>query len=197
MNTPSDVKFARALHVVLNFEGGYSNNKADPGGATMRGITQRTYDWYRHLKRLAPSSVKTITDAEVSDIYRMMYWDVMHCDEFSYPVALLLFDSCVQWGAHDAVQKILLPVLGLKDGCQMSDVWQAIRSRLDVRLLANEICDRRVALRYQQVKNHPSTKVFLQGWLSRDSQVRSQALQAVVTPSLSKPSESAAPPHSG
>lgn len=36
-----------ALSGVLAHEGGHGNKPADPGGATMKGVTQRVYDAYR------------------------------------------------------------------------------------------------------------------------------------------------------
>ena len=39
--------YDQSLHWVLQHEGGFSDHKADPGGATNKGITQKTYDAYR------------------------------------------------------------------------------------------------------------------------------------------------------
>ncbi|WP_263496528.1 MULTISPECIES: glycosyl hydrolase 108 family protein [unclassified Mesorhizobium] len=43
-----------SLAKVLAHEGGYSNNKADPGGPTMKGVTQRVYDGYRQGRGFPP-----------------------------------------------------------------------------------------------------------------------------------------------
>lgn len=45
---------APALSRALVHEGGFSNHSADPGGATMKGVTQRVYDAYRHRRHLHP-----------------------------------------------------------------------------------------------------------------------------------------------
>ena len=37
-------RFDECLPLVLVHEGGYVNHPKDPGGATNKGITQRTYD---------------------------------------------------------------------------------------------------------------------------------------------------------
>ncbi|RVB39026.1 hypothetical protein EN902_14635, partial [Mesorhizobium sp. M7A.F.Ca.CA.001.16.1.1] len=41
-----DRNFARALALVLKSEGGWSDNPADPGGATMKGVTLASFRRY-------------------------------------------------------------------------------------------------------------------------------------------------------
>ena len=60
--------FSSALKEVLKHEGGYSNHPQDPGGATMRGITQRVYDAYRRNSGLELRNVRNISDAELKDM---------------------------------------------------------------------------------------------------------------------------------
>jgi len=45
-NAPSsaEARFRACLDQTFKWEGGYSNDKYDPGGATMHGIIQREYD---------------------------------------------------------------------------------------------------------------------------------------------------------
>ena len=60
------MRFDSCLPLILVFEGGYTNDPTDRGGATNKGITQKTYDdWCRRHSR-QPQDVKNITDAEVS-----------------------------------------------------------------------------------------------------------------------------------
>jgi len=49
--------FATCLGKVLKHEGGYVNHPKDPGGATNKGVIQRTYDTWRKSMGLAPRSV--------------------------------------------------------------------------------------------------------------------------------------------
>ena len=56
--------FERALAVVLRFEGGWSNHPRDPGGATMKGVTQKVYDRWRSKRGEPTQSVRTITEVE-------------------------------------------------------------------------------------------------------------------------------------
>jgi len=62
-----------ALNFVLRWEGGVSNDPADAGGLTNRGVTQRTYDRSRARERRALQSVVKVTLKEVREIYRRDY----------------------------------------------------------------------------------------------------------------------------
>jgi len=66
--------FKSSLAAVLVHEGGYVNDPRDPGGATNKGITHRTYAAYLARNKMQLIDVKHITDAEVASIYRNQYW---------------------------------------------------------------------------------------------------------------------------
>ncbi|TIW59571.1 MAG: hypothetical protein E5V56_10435, partial [Mesorhizobium sp.] len=56
-----DRNFQRALALVLKSEGGWSNNSADPGGATMKGVTLANFR--RYVKANATKAdLRKITD---------------------------------------------------------------------------------------------------------------------------------------
>ena len=90
--------FNQALHFVLNQEGGFVNDPDDKGGATNKGITQKTYDSYRKARKQALQTVKNITDAEVSDIYYKNYWLKAGCDKMTPVFAVIAFDTAVNMG---------------------------------------------------------------------------------------------------
>ncbi len=56
--------FQRALSLVLKSEGGWSDNPADPGGATMRGVTLATFRRYIDPKG-TKDDLRHITDARL------------------------------------------------------------------------------------------------------------------------------------
>jgi hypothetical protein len=67
--------FPAALAATLQYEGGYSNHPKDPGGATMRGVTQRVYDAWRRtagssLARSRPSPTRSSPNSTASNIGR-------------------------------------------------------------------------------------------------------------------------------
>ncbi|RUZ50722.1 glycosyl hydrolase 108 family protein, partial [Mesorhizobium sp. M7A.F.Ca.US.007.01.1.1] len=69
-----DRNFARALALVLKSEGLWVDNPADPGGATMKGVTLTNFR--RYVKADATKAdLRKITDAQVATVYRRFYWD--------------------------------------------------------------------------------------------------------------------------
>jgi lysozyme family protein len=96
-------EFARSLAKVLKSEGGYSNHPADPGGATMKGVTQRVYDAYRERQGKQKRSVRYIDQSELEDIYRSSYWNTARLDKFPAGVSYVVFDGNVNSGVKQSV----------------------------------------------------------------------------------------------
>ena len=97
-------RFERAFALLAVHEGGYSNHPDDPGGATNRGVTQRTYDSYRARHGLERRDVRQITDGEVAEIYRGQYWDAIRGDDLPAGVAYCVFDAAVNSGPGRALR---------------------------------------------------------------------------------------------
>lgn len=94
--------FEKALKYALQFEGGYVNDPADPGGATNKGITQAVYNAYRKALGQAIRSVKEITDQEVASIYEKNYWNLTGSDKLQWPLNLVVFDAAINCGPSRA-----------------------------------------------------------------------------------------------
>jgi len=116
--------FTRALQFVLDYEGGFVDNPADPGGATNHGITQAVYDEYRLGRGFSKRSVRDITSDEYEYIYRHSYWAPIaerYADDGHPGLALYVFDSCVQhgvervkhWMDNQRRELLMHPVTGL------------------------------------------------------------------------------------
>ncbi len=105
-------EFDRCMPYILAHEGGYVNDLQDPGGETNFGIIRRVYDEYRRSKGLPVQSVKSITNAEVLDIYRSKYWDLFKGDDLPAGVSYVVFDSAVNSGVAQSV-KWLQRALGI------------------------------------------------------------------------------------
>lgn len=163
--------FARALDLVLQHEGGYSDHPADPGGATMKGVTQRVYDAYRASKGQEARSVARITEAELKAIYERQYWDAVRADDLPLGVDYAMFDYAVNSGAGKAV-KDLQRALGCRvDGIVGVGTIKASQDADDARLI-NDLCDRR--LRF--LKSLKTWSTFGKGWGRRVAGVRAAAL---------------------
>jgi len=98
----SDTFFKMALAFTLKWEGGFSNHVDDPGGRTMKGVTQTTYDKYREDMGMLSQDVAKITEPEIEDIYKRYYWDPAGCSEQSPGIAIALFDFAVNSGVKRA-----------------------------------------------------------------------------------------------
>lgn len=94
--------FDDCLKFELHWEGGNSNDPLDPGGRTRKGITQRTYDLWRDNHGLPRQDVWAMTDSECHDIYEEEYWTRAYCTVLEPSLALMLFDSSVNMGIHEA-----------------------------------------------------------------------------------------------
>ncbi len=86
------MSFAKALNFVLKWEGGYVNDKHDPGGETKYGISKRAYP---HL------NIKSLTKEQAAEIYRRDFWNQVGCDDCKDPrLALSQFDAAVNVGVN-------------------------------------------------------------------------------------------------
>ncbi|WP_246680973.1 glycoside hydrolase family 108 protein [Mesorhizobium sp. B2-4-9] len=137
-----------SLAKVLAHEGGYSNNKADPGGPTMKGVTQHVYDGYRRGKGLSTRSVKNITTAELNDIYDKQYWDAVKGDLLPDGVDYVVFDGGVNSGPGRSImwlQQALRPAYtGPIDGVVGVGTLAALKAVNNNDALIDCICDARM-----------------------------------------------------
>lgn len=155
--------FEDALKVVLVYEGGYANLKNDPGGATMKGVTQRVYDAYRIAHGRQKQSVRNITDAELNAIYRSSYWDAVKGDDLPAGVDLVVFDGAVNSGPKQSI-KWLQRALGVTaDGIIGQVTMAALRNTRDNDALLAKIIDRRRTF----LRSLTTYSVFGRGWESR------------------------------
>lgn len=106
---PSDDNWSRCLAFVLKWEGGWADNPADPGGATMRGITLATYTRWRQAKgQSVPTKedLRHISDTEVAQIYHDWYWVASKSDQLPWPLCLANFDTAVNAGVGRAQEML-------------------------------------------------------------------------------------------
>lgn len=149
-----DINFQKAINHLFKLEGGYSNNKFDKGGATNYGITQKTYNAYLKKQNLQNKKVKDITKEESMSIYYREYWLPSGANKITdFKLAYLLFDSCVNHGL----------------GCGKS-LYK--KSNGDFQKFIDLRREKYLAI----VKNNPTQKIFLKGWLNRLSYINKHLL---------------------
>ena len=163
--------FDIAQPMVLVHEGGYVNHPDDPGGATNKGVTQRTYDGYRKRRGMAPRSVRNITDSEVSEIYRIQYWNKVSADDLPAGVDYAVYDFAVNSGPARAA-KFLQEVVGVSADGIIGEQTLAAVSDADPAAVIDQLCSNRLAW----LKRLKHFKTFGRGWTRRVDEVRDAAL---------------------
>lgn len=169
---PSRGKFTECLAETLKWEGGYSNDKYDSGGATMRGVTTSRYRAYRKRKGLPPRPVRQVTDKELREIYHTYYWTPVWGDEIPKGLALAVFDFGVNSGPTRAI-RYLQAVLGVRQDGEMGPITLEALEGVDVEKAIRQICDAR--LRF--VRGIGTYWRFGRGWENRIAGIRRACLE--------------------
>lgn len=167
-------RFKECMKFVLKWEGGYSEHPNDPGGATMKGITQSVYNAWRAKKGLPRQHVKYITDNEVFAIYWEQYWQLLRCDDLPQPLDLVVFDSGVNCGVGRAA-RWLNQALKLASETKVTDKTLEALKKANPKQIAQVVCDLREQHYNSIATKNPKLKVFLKGWMNRLNDLRKVA----------------------
>ncbi len=90
----NDKEFNRCIPFIFESEGGYSNDKNDPGGETKYGISKKAW----------PSvDIAALTEEEAKVIYYQHYW-LFVADKCDWPLNLCVLDCAVNQGTKKARQ---------------------------------------------------------------------------------------------
>lgn len=145
-NLVLDGSFEQSFQIVVASEGGFSNHKADKGGATIFGVASKANpkeyaEIMSHLKRGDKEGAMQIT----METYKTKYWDkVKGIDELSPSAKLIAFDAAINSGTGYA-NKLVEKSHG--DDDHMKD----LRLEKYNRIIAKD----------------PSQAVFKDGWFNR------------------------------
>ena len=168
-------RFHRCHDVMRINEGGYVDHPDDPGGATNKGVTQRTYDAWRERQKLPPQHVRDIHESEVLQIYFEGYWRAGHCHRMpGDAAALILFDACVNHGLRPAM-KFIQRGAGLPprevDGLFGPRTLRAVQMT-DPSLLVQRALDARWHFFEKIMQRNPRLESFRRGWRARVDRMR-------------------------
>jgi lysozyme family protein len=144
---------SRCLPITLAFEGGWSDNLKDPGGATMKGVTLATFRRYR--PGATKAALRAISDADLLAIYRDGFWRAVSGDGLPSGVDLAAFDYAVNSGPG-AANKALAASVGL------SPVERV-----------KAICGRRLSI----LHGLKTWATFGKGWGARVAQIEATAIK--------------------
>jgi lysozyme family protein len=171
--TDQDDRFQRCVGITLAQEGGFCDNRNDPGGATNFGITQATLRSARNAD-VTIDDVRGLGRDEACEIYRANYWLPSRCGDMPAGVDLMVFDFSVNAGPRNAVRS-LQRLIGVKDDGSVGPVTLAALARADQKSLISGIAQSRLSY-YRAL---PTWADFGNGWANRVRQVEQSALLMV------------------
>lgn len=176
-----DRNFARALSLVLKYEGGWSDHPSDPGGATMKGVTLANFR--RFVKPDATKSdLRKITDEQVATVYRRFFWDAVAGAELPGGVDFAVFDFAVNSGP-DRAAKYLQAVVGVKQDGRIGPATIKATKAMMRAVVIDDLCDRRMAFLHKL----KTWKTFGKGWAVRVASVRGEAMKMAAQPDKEAP----------
>lgn len=147
-----------SIQHTLKYEGGYTNDKNDPGGPTNFGIT--IADARQFWKADADAAdVKAMPLSVAVEIYRKHYWSPMDCDNLPAGLDFAVFDFGVNSGTTRS-----LKYLAVTKGTPKERIEQ--------------LCDARL----QFLKGLKTWANFGKGWGSRVADVKNTALNMAAVP---------------
>ncbi len=176
--------FEFCLDHVLKSEGGWSDHKDDPGGATMKGVTLLTYRRFYGADK-TKDDLRQISSGELSHIYRTGYWNTCLCDDLPDGVDLTVFDGAVNSGPGRSVKWLQAAVGQAQDGHIGPNTISKTQAEDGVSVI-HGICDQRLSF-LKALSTWPS---FGKGWQRRVEGLRAYA----VALSLGKVPDETAPP---
>lgn len=145
--------FDQCFEKLIAHEGGVSENPKDPGGLTNYGISQRAY----------PNlDIRSLTLAEVKQLYKRDYWDRAQCDQLPSQLSYLVFDAAVNSGIGQSI-RFLQRAVGVADDGVMGAVTLSAIKRLD----AESLCARFIGQRLDFMTRLSTFDVFGKGWSRR------------------------------
>ena len=152
---------------------GFTNDPNDNGGATMVGITIGTYRSYCRYKGWKTPSVNDLKNMPYKvwrDVVYTMFWNKWKADTISEQSTA---NMVVDWMWHSGAGTIkkVQALLGVTaDGIVGPKTITALNSDKDIN---NKVYQARKAFFDGIVKNNPSQKKWLKGWMNRLNSVYS------------------------
>jgi lysozyme family protein len=169
-----EANFFKSLEMVLHHEGGFVDHKDDPGGATNRGITHKTYADFLGRPLEDVSELKNIPEEHVQLIYKNGYWDKIKGDELPGGVDFCVFDWAVNSGPGRAAKALQKIVMVSQDGAIGPKTLIAVSE-----MTPTEIIENMTKQRIEFYKELGTFDTFGRGWLRRAKETRDFALDMI------------------
>ena len=121
------MNFDQAFEKLIGHEGGYVDDRRDPGGATKYGISKRSYPG---------EDIAGMTLERAKTLYARDYWGPAGCDGLPDAAKLQVFDMAVNSGVTAAIKAMQRAVGTATDGVFGPITLQAIQSMPAPRFVA-------------------------------------------------------------
>jgi lysozyme family protein len=145
-----------AIQFVLDYEGGYTLDPDDPGGATKFGISQKSYP---------DLNILDLTLDEAKQIYRRDFWQACHCDDLPRPLAIAVFDCAVNQGVGRAT-RILQKSLGVLDDGNIGPITIEFFKKA-TKYTAMRFMARRLIAYHHTMRDNPKLEIYALNWCYR------------------------------
>ena len=165
-------EFANAVKHTLEKEGFFANDKADAGGETKYGISQRFLTGIKY-----PKKARDITRDEAIELYYKHFWVRCNGDRLHPGIALFLFDYAVNSGvgtACKALQKVInyepqndIAVDGAIGAKTITALNSIIKKPSGYPAVIQALSTVRGKLFIGIIEKRPDQGVFFRGWLRR------------------------------
>jgi lysozyme family protein len=169
--------FDNALRHILQHEGGYVSDPADPGGETYKGVARKMNSAWKGWVEIDmakgkpgfPANLETNTKLQemIRDFYKVNYWDkICGTDIENENVALSIFDFAVNAGVSTSASLAQKAVDVKPDGVIGPVSVKAINlSDADHFIASFTVL--KIARYVTIVKNRPESKKYFYGWVCR------------------------------
>lgn len=187
----ADPGFAAALAHVLEMEGGYTDDPADPGGPTNFGLTLTDLAAERGVavatanRSALLADLRAITTDEVRGIYAKRYWVPSRAADLPAGLALMHFDAAVNMGLGTAA-RLLQQAVGAEADGEIGPRTLAAALQADAGAAIGRYAD----LRRDRYRALAGFARFGRGWLNRVAATERLALSLVVEKSQATKGES-------
>ncbi len=169
-----EASFFKSLDMVLHHEGGFVDHPDDPGGATNKGITHKTYADFLDRPLEDVSELKNIPKEHVQKIYKSGYWDAVRGDELPAGVDFCVFDWAVNSGPRRAAKALQKAAGATVDGA-IGPMTVAAVNAADAAQIIEDVTKEREEF-YRSLRTFDT---FGKGWLRRNKETRDFALEMV------------------
>jgi lysozyme family protein len=165
--------FLACFNETESFEGGYVDNPHDPGGATLKGVTQAVYTAWLISHGRPDAAVRDASDADIQAIYRAQYWDPVRADDLYDGLDLVMTDTGWGSGPVMAIQMLQRLVGVTADGQFGAITLAAVNAQWNSTHLINALC----AVRMSFFQRLTTWKYFGAGWTVRLNGIQAKALE--------------------